>query len=109
MWSFLVDGDHGLLEIDPQFSPTGEFCLQSIEADRIGSPLESQVQENYIGGVGIDPENGRIQFYRIFKRTRTNQYLDPQEVAADKFIHVFDGERADEYRGRTKLLRLLND
>lgn len=108
-WGFLVDGDHGLLEIDPQLSPTGEFCLQAIEADRLGSPLEQQVQENYVGGIGLDPESGRIQFYRVFHRTRTNQYLHPQEIPVDSFIHIIDGERPDEYRGRTKLLRLLND
>jgi capsid protein len=106
---FLVDGDHGLIEVDPKLSPSGEFCLQSIEADRIGSPMESQVQEDYIGGIGLDPQTGRVQFIRTFRRTRTNQYVDKQEIPPDAFIHIFDGDRPDEYRGRTKLLRLLND
>lgn len=106
---FLVDGDHGFVEVDPGATPTGEFCLQAVEADRIGSPLEQQVQENYIGGIGIDPENGRVQLYRVFHRTRTNQYINPQDLPADSFIHIHDPDRSDEYRGRTKLLRLLND
>jgi len=106
---FLIDGDHGWIEIAPELSPTGEFCVQAVEADRIGSPLEQLVQENYVGGVGLDPETGRIQFYRIFQRTRTNQYLKPEEIEFGSFIHLHDPERPDEYRGRTKLLRLLND
>lgn len=105
---FLVDGDAGLVEIDPNLSPNGEYCLQSVEADRIGSPLEQQVQDNYIGGVGIDPEIGRIEFYRVFERTRTNQYKNPQDKPADAFIHVHDPESPDEYRGRSKLVRILN-
>jgi capsid protein len=106
---FLIDGDHGFIEVDPQFSPTQEFCVQPVEADRIGSPLDQQVQENYIGGISLDPISGRIASYRIYRRTRTNQYLDPQEVPFGAFVHLHDAERPDEYRGRTKLLRLLND
>jgi len=108
-WGFLVDGDHGLLEIAPLESPTGEYCLQAVEADRLGSPLEQLVQENYVSGIGIDTVTGRVQFYRIFRRTRTNQYILDREVAPDAFIHVHDPDKPDEYRGRTKLLRLLND
>lgn len=120
--AMLVDGDHGLLEVDPTMSPTaqqdeagqyiegtGEFCLQNVEADRIGSPIESSVLENYIGGITLDEKNGRIQSYRVYRRTRTNQYVDQQEVPVDAFIHVFDPDRSDEYRGRTHLLRILND
>ena len=107
--AFIVDGDYGMIEIDPVFSPTGEYCLQGIEADRIGSPLEAVTNESYIGGVGIDPKTGRVQFYRTYRRTRTGQYVDKQEILPKDFIHVFDPERSDEYRGRTKLLRLLND
>lgn len=108
---FLVDGDHGFVEIDPTLSPTQEFCLQHVEADRIGSPLDQQVQENYIGGIGIlDPDSaGRVAFYRVYHRTRTNQYLYPQDIPPEAFIHLFDADSADQYRGRTKLLRLLND
>jgi capsid protein len=106
---FLVDGDSGLIEVDPLLSPTQEFCIQPVEADRIGSPLDQQVQENYIGGINLDPLTGRIGSFRIYRRTRTNQYLDPQDVPAESFIHLVDEDRFDEYRGRTKLLRLLND
>lgn len=112
--AFLVDGDYGFLEIAPGFDQiTGEissnYCLQGIEADRIGSPIEVTTQENYIGGVGLDPDSQRIAFYRIFHRTRTGMWTNPREVLPSEFIHVFDPDRSDEYRGRTKLLRLLND
>lgn len=119
---FLVDGDCGFLEIAAdaspmaQFSPageyipgTGDFCLQAIQADRIGSPNDATTSEDYIGGIGIDPATGRVKFYRVFHRTRTSQYTKLGEFTPDQFIHVFDPEWADEYRGRTKLLRLLND
>ena len=108
-WGFLVDGDHGFIEVAPLESPTQEFCLQSIEADRIGSPLDQQVQENYIGGITLDPITGRIGSFRVYRRTRTNQYLDPRDIPYNSFIHLFDADSSDQYRGRTKLLRLLND
>jgi capsid protein len=106
---FLIDGDCGYIEVDPQFSPTGEFTIQPVEADRIGSPLDQQTQENYIGGFSLDPITGRLITARVYRRTRTNQYLDPQEVPFSAFIHLHDADKFDEYRGRTKLLRLLND
>lgn len=106
--AFFVDGDHGLLEIDPMLSPTGEYCLQMIEGDRIGSPIDLNTLENYIGGITID-EFGRIISYKIYERTRTNQYINPMEVEPSNFIHVFDPDRSDQYRGRSKLVRLLND
>lgn len=118
----LVDGDYGFIEVAPQFSPTaqvdqsglwipgtGGFCLQGIEADRIGSPMEAIQAEDYIGGVKIDPKTGRIAFYRIFNRSRTTQYTPLGEIEPADFIHLHDFERSDEYRGRTKLLRALND
>lgn len=112
--AFLVDGDYGFLEVEPQYNPETQFlvsgyCLQGIEADRIGSPIESTTQENYIGGVGINPETTRIAFYRIYHRTRTGMWINPRDIEPINFIHVFDPDRSDEYRGRTKLLRLLND
>lgn len=118
----LTDGDYGFIEVAPQFSPTAQmdakgewvpgtgcFCLQGIEADRIGSPLETSVQEDYIGGVKIDLKTGRVLYYRIFNRSRTQQYTPLGEIAPANFIHLHDFERSDEYRGRTKLLRALND
>ena len=106
---YMIDGDHGLLEVQPQLSPTGGYCLQSIESDRIGSPNDSSTDEDKIGGIKIDVNTGRILTYDIWQRTRTGSYQNKQEVEAESFIHVIDPERPDEYRGRTKLLGLLND
>jgi capsid protein len=108
-WAFLVDGDHGLLEVAPLESPTGEYCLQAIESDRLGSPLEQLTVEDYVNGITTDIQTGRVLSYRVFRRTRTNQYVDPREIPPEAFIHVHDPDKPDEYRGRTKLLRLLND
>lgn len=108
-FGYFMDGDYGFVEVDPLWSPTGEYCLQGIEADRIGSPLEATTFEDYIGGVGLDINTGRVKFYRVYRRTRTNQYVDKAEIPPQAFIHVFDPERSDEYRGTTKLLRALND
>jgi len=118
----LVDGDCALIEVAAQESPTaqmdemgeyipgtGSYCLQSVEADRIGSPDDSSTLENYIGGFSIDPINGRVLSARIFDRSRTGQYTNPREIEMANFIHVFDPDRSDEYRGRTALLRVLND
>lgn len=112
--AFLVDGDHGLVEVEPSYDEnTGEilreFSLQNVEADRIGSPIDATTDEYYIGGVTIDPETGGILTFTVYRRTRAGQYVDPQPVPAASFIHVVDQDRCDEYRGRTKLLRLLND
>jgi capsid protein len=106
---FFIDGDHGIVEIDAEFSPTGRYCLQNIEADRIGSPIEAMQLEDYIGGVKIDKATGRIEYYRVFRRTRVGQYIDPVEYTPQQFIHLIDTDKNDEYRGRTKLMRLLND
>jgi hypothetical protein len=106
---FMVDGDAGFVEIAPQFSPTGGYCLQSIEADRIGSPTEATQAENYIGGFTIDENTGRILSARIFRHKKDGSYTDQQEVPMDSFIHLHDPYRPGEYRGRTKLLRCLND
>jgi capsid protein len=108
-FSFFTRGDHGFVEVAPEFSPTGEFCLQSISGDRIGNPQDGRQDENYIDGIWFDPTTGRIDHYDIYRRTRTNQYVDKQEVPAGSFIHLFDPDWDDEYRGRSKLTRGLND
>jgi capsid protein len=105
----LIDGDHGFAEIDPEFSPTGRYILQNIEADRIGNPTEEKHSDTYIGGIEIDKSTGRVISYKVYRRTRTGLYVDPAIYTPDQFIHLIDADRSDEYRGRTKLLRLLND
>ena len=121
-FAFFTRGDHGYVEVAPQFSPTaeydetgqwipgtGEFCLQSVSGDRIGNPQSAIQDEGHIDGVWFDVNTGRIDHYDIFRRTRMNQYVDKQEVPGSSFIHLFDPDWDDEYRGRSKLTRGLND
>lgn len=104
--AMLVDGDHGY-----QWIPGSEEIfpkLLCIEADRLGSPLDATQSETYIGGITIDPETGRPLSYRVFRRSRAGQYTNPEEIPPANFIHLWDPNRGDEYRGRTHLLRCLN-
>ncbi|MGB8170963.1 MAG: phage portal protein [Chthoniobacteraceae bacterium] len=103
--AMLVDGDHGFvirLEIDG-------IKLQSIEADRIGSPIDAQQTETYIGGFTIDEDTGKPITIRVFQRTRHGQYVKPVEIEPERFVHIWDPDRVDQYRGVTALLRLLED
>jgi len=101
--SFLRDGDYGFAYHTETDGMNPRIYLQGVEADRIGSPLESINSETYIGGVMIDPDLGRPIGYRIFKRTRTNQYNFDKQVQPEHFIHLFRPVRNDEYRGRSWL------
>ena len=63
------DGEHGWVE----HMVDGDYKLQSIEADRIGNPMNlSQANDNF-GGIRVD-NFGRVVAYEIHKRSRTNQY-----------------------------------
>ncbi len=113
--AMFVDGDHGMIiRRQPQEgelldAASGPPCVQLIEADRIGSPIEAQQQENYIGGFTIDVETGKILSIRVFRRTRMGMYVEPREIEPANFIHLWDPDRGDHYRGRTLLLRVLPD
>ncbi len=113
--SMFVDGDSGFvfrrqpLDDETSETATGAPCLQFVEGDRIGSPIEAQQLESYIGGFTIDPETGRILSVRVFRKTRMGMYVEPREIEPVNFMHVWDPERGDHYRGRTILLRVLNE
>lgn len=106
-----VDGDHGLVAtLDPNPDLAEEerdIKLQTVEADRIGNPIEPNQQEDYIGGFQIDPDTGRVLFAKIYKRKRTGQYTDPVEVPPSNFFHLWDPPRGDQYRGVTILRPVL--
>ncbi len=93
-----VDGSYGYA-----WRPIGQqLCLQGIEADRIGSPLEHSTSEHYIGGFTLD-ELGRVTSVRIFDRTRTANYRNPVEIDPAQFLYLDDHDRSDQYRGVSKL------
>jgi lambda family phage portal protein len=102
--AILRDGDCGFIVV----RDGGELRLQSVEADRIGSPYNRLIDsDNYIGGINLD-EYGRPVSYQIFVRTINNQYLEPADIPSPEFIHLFDATRLDEYRGRSAFATALN-
>jgi len=102
--AILRDGDCGFIIVRD-----GEMLkLQSVEADRIGSPYNRLIDsDTYIGGIMLD-EFGRPDKYQIFVRTINNQYIEPTDIAANEFVHLFDPTRLDEYRGRSAFATALN-
>jgi lambda family phage portal protein len=102
--AILRDGDCGFIIVRDK----GELKLQSVEADRIGSPYNRLIDsDTYIGGIMLD-EYGRPDKFQIFVRTISNQYIEPTDIPAAEFIHLFDATRLDEYRGRSAFATALN-
>jgi len=101
--AMLRDGDCGFIIV----RDGEDLKLQSVEADRIGSPYDRTDTDKYIGGINVD-EYGRPVSYTIFTRTINNQYISPTDIPAKEFIHLFDAARLDEYRGRSAFATALN-
>jgi len=106
VWAVITDGDHGWNMVESWAQGETKLRLQAVEADRIGNPHEPVNANNpdYISGITIDPATGAPLNYRIFKRDRVNNKYDfDAEVPAGQFIHVFDPNRVDQYRGVSAL------
>jgi lambda family phage portal protein len=101
--AILRDGDCGFIIV----RDGEDLKLQSVEADRIGSPYDRTDTDKYIGGINVD-DYGRPVSYTIFTRTINNQYIYPVDIVAKEFIHLFDAARLDEYRGRSAFATALN-
>jgi lambda family phage portal protein len=101
--AILRDGDCGFIIV----RDGEDLKLQSVEADRIGSPYDRTDTDKYIGGINVD-DYGRPVSYTIFTRTINNQYISPTDIPAKEFIHLFDAARLDEYRGRSAFATALN-
>lgn len=101
--AMLRDGDCGFIIV----RDGEDLKLQSVEADRIGSPYDRTDTDKYIGGINVD-DYGRPVSYTIFTRTINNQYISPVDIVAKEFIHLFDAARLDEYRGRSAFATALN-
>jgi lambda family phage portal protein len=101
--AMLRDGDCGFIIVRDR----EDLKLQSVEADRIGSPYDQTDTDKYIGGINVD-DYGRPISYTIFTRTINNQYVSPTDIVAKEFIHLFDAARLDEYRGRSAFATALN-
>lgn len=100
--SMMRDGDFGY-HLVPQGA---EWRVQAVEADRIGSPMEAQLQENYYGGFTVN-SFGAISSVRVFQRSRLGQYENPKEIDPSRFIHLAFPKRTDEYRVVTPLAACL--
>jgi lambda family phage portal protein len=102
--AMLRDGDCGFAIV----RDGEDLRLQSVEADRIGSPYNRTIDSDvYIGGINLD-EYGRPISYQVFVRNISNQYIEPTDIPASEFIHLFDATRLDEYRGRSAFATALN-
>jgi lambda family phage portal protein len=101
--AMLRDGDCGFIIV----RDGEDLKLQSVEADRIGSPYDRTDTDKYIGGINVD-DYGRPVSYTIFTRTINNQYISPVDIVAKEFVHLFDAARLDEYRGRSAFATALN-
>lgn len=89
------DGDMGFIVVDDD----NTFKLQAIEADCIGTPYQTFVSPEKVGGINIDPTNGRPISYDIYSRgIETNVYTLAQVVPAEAFLHLCDPKRIDQYR-----------
>jgi capsid protein len=102
--AMLRDGDCGFVK---RMSGS-EFRIQLIEGDRIGRPHENWLTntdelDSYFSGVIVNPKTGEPKGYRVYRRTREGLYVDPIDVPANQFRHIFDPLRIDQYRGITVL------
>lgn len=95
MRSMLRDRDFGLALSDEGL----DLRVRGIEADRIGNPTSVvNPDEKKVQGIHLGP-NGEPVMYEIFKRGRNNQYTAEAELPPERFLHVFDPLRIDQYRG----------
>lgn len=95
--SMLRDRDFGLALHDDEAS--GEYRVRGIEADRIGNPtMPVMPDEKKVQGITLG-EHGEPVLYHIFKRKPSNQYDADVDLPPERFLHVFDPLRVDQYRG----------
>jgi capsid protein len=95
--SMLRDRDFGLALHDDEAS--GEYRIRGIEADRIGNPtMPVMPDEKKVQGIKLG-EHGEPLIYEIYKRKPSNQYDLEAELPPERFLHVFDPLRVDQYRG----------
>jgi capsid protein len=104
--AMLRDGDFGFVKV----KAGREIRLQSVEADRIGNPLEAAGanSETYIRGITINGL-GQPTSYRIFNRTRNGQYTLDREVMPQQFLHLMKARSTDQYRPESWLAPALPD
>jgi hypothetical protein len=87
--------------------------INLIECDRVSSSgifnFDSFFagEKSMVGGIGLD-SNGRKTFIRVWQRTMFGTFVEPMEIPASEFKHLFDPARVDAYRGVTGFHAVLN-
>ena len=102
------DGDIGLVMVK---SPSGFPQVQMVESHRIGDPgLDGPVATGegtyWFDGLKLD-ESNRVVAYSVVTQDPFG-VKTKEEIPAANFIHLFDGERADQFRGITALYHAIN-
>lgn len=86
----------------------GILQIAMIEADRVSSHGNyNSDADRMIGGIGLDG-NGRPSFIRVWNRTAYGQFNGSQDLPRDQFVHMYDSDRADAYRGVTHYHNVLD-
>jgi capsid protein len=99
------DGDYAL-----KWQRVGkELKLVGIEGDRIGGNTAVGTAPDYFQGITVDLFTGKPRSYRVFDRTKGNAYINPQEIAAEEMLFLFDPRRIDQYRGVTPFAPVINE
>lgn len=79
---------------------TDALKIELVAGDRLGTPNEGTLEENYFSGVIVDGY-GRPTKYRVYRTTTWGQYVNPEDIDAASAFHFFDPFRVDQYRGVT--------
>jgi capsid protein len=102
------DGDLGLVMVK---SPNGFPQVQLVESHRIGDPgldgpLATGDGTSWFDGLLLD-KNNQVLAYSVVTQDALG-VKTKEDVPASNFIHIFDGERADQFRGITALYHAIN-
>lgn len=99
------DGDCGFVDTEE----SGEFKLQSVEADRIGNVMSIYSgDEKLVGGFHLN-DLEQMTSVDIYNRSHMNHYTFSENVDASRFHHVWDAFRLDQVRGHSPLAAVNSD
>jgi hypothetical protein len=94
-----LDGDYGWALVRDE----DRLKIQSVEADLIGNPNETNVTQELVGGIHLD-EFGRILSYEVWRRENASSlFIFEKNVEKENFIHFIDPLQGNEYRGFSRI------
>ena len=98
------DGDIGVQPVDSE----GSILMNPIECDRIGNPSKTVTySKEYVSGLHLDPNTGRIKFAEVYERSDSGLYINPQMIPGHQFWHIPLFNRFDQWRGVTGFYAVL--